>query len=124
LPDIDFAVKTINDPVHGSIEISKAELDVVETPTFQRLRGLKQLGLADLAFPGATHTRFAHSLGVLHVASQMLEAMERNFFRRTKKNHRLMTKRSRKYALQPSCMILAIFRFHMLWSIRFNALLE
>jgi HD superfamily phosphohydrolase len=84
LSGLDFAVKTINDPVHGSIKLSSAELAVIDTPTFQRLRGLKQLGLADLAFPGATHTRFAHSIGVLHIVSQMLDAIERNYRNRTK----------------------------------------
>ena len=86
MSDIDFTVKTINDPVHGSIKLSETELAVIDTPTFQRLRGLKQLGLADLAFPGATHTRFAHSLGVLHIVSQMLDAIQRNYHYRTKED--------------------------------------
>ena len=75
---IDFEYKTINDPVHGSIKVSKTELVVTNTPTFLRLRGLKQLGLAEYVFPGATHTRLAHSLGALHIASQMLVAIENN----------------------------------------------
>lgn len=78
MANIDFEYKTINDPVHGSIKVSKTELAVINTPSFQRLRGLKQLGLAEYVFPGATHTRFAHSLGALHIASQMLMAIENN----------------------------------------------
>jgi len=78
LAKIDFEYKTINDPVHGSIKVSETELAVINTPSFQRLRGLKQLGLAEYVFPGATHTRFAHSLGALHIASQMLVAIENN----------------------------------------------
>jgi len=77
--EFDFEYKTINDPVHGSIKVSEIELDVINSISFQRLRGLKQLGLADLVFPGATHTRFAHSLGVLHIASGMIEAIESNY---------------------------------------------
>lgn len=80
----DFEHKTINDPVHGSIKVSAVELEVINSISFQRLRGLKQLGLADLVFPGATHTRFAHSIGVLHIVSQMLNAIERNFAKRHK----------------------------------------
>lgn len=86
MSNIDFAETTINDPVHGSIKLSKTELSVIDTATFQRLRGLKQLGLADLVFPGATHSRFAHSIGVLHIVSEMLEALERNYSKRTKES--------------------------------------
>jgi len=75
---IDFEHKTINDPIHGSIKISNIEARVIATPTFQRLRNLKHLGLAYFVFPGATHTRFAHSLGVLHIVSRMLDAVKRN----------------------------------------------
>ncbi|MCK4823960.1 HD domain-containing protein, partial [bacterium] len=82
MANIDFEYKTINDPVHGSIKVSETELAVINTPSFQRLRGLKQLGLAEYVFPGATHTRFAHSLGVLHIASQMLIAIEKNHKRK------------------------------------------
>jgi HD superfamily phosphohydrolase len=59
--------KVITDPVHGAIGLSKLETQVVNTPTFQRLRRLKQLGLASLVYPNADHSRFAHSLGVFHI---------------------------------------------------------
>jgi len=49
-------------PVHGSIHIHSAEIPVIEHPFFQRLRNIKQLGFAEYVFPGATHTRFLHSL--------------------------------------------------------------
>lgn len=58
----------IRDPVHGSINISDAETAVIETPEFQRLRSIKQLGFAEFSFPGATHNRFLHSIGVSHLA--------------------------------------------------------
>lgn len=63
------------DPIHGSILISSDELALVESPVFQRLRGIKQLGFADHAFPGATHTRFAHSLGAMEMATRMFDAV-------------------------------------------------
>ncbi|MFI5461120.1 MAG: hypothetical protein ACHRXM_37410 [Isosphaerales bacterium] len=58
--------KVVVDPVHGAIGLSKVETDVVNTAAFQRLRRLKQLGLASLVYPTADHSRFAHSLGVFH----------------------------------------------------------
>jgi len=55
----------IHDNVHGRIWITDLERDIINTPTFQRLRRIQQLGLASYVFPGATHNRFSHSLGVL-----------------------------------------------------------
>ena len=65
----------IRDPIHGSIPLSFAELQVVDHRVFQRLRGIKQLGFTDQAFPGATHTRYAHGLGAMAVATQMFDGM-------------------------------------------------
>lgn len=65
----------IRDPIHGSIRLSPEELSVVDNPVYQRLRGIKQLGFTDQAFPGATHTRYAHSLGAMEVASRMFDAI-------------------------------------------------
>ena len=65
----------IRDPIHGSILLTADELALVETPVFQRLRGIKQLGFTDHAFPGATHTRFAHSLGAMEMATRMFDAV-------------------------------------------------
>ncbi len=73
-----FNAKRISDPVHGTIALSKIELDLIGCPTFQRLRGIKQLGLAHLVFPGADYSRFSHSLGVCHVAGKILDALVRN----------------------------------------------
>lgn len=66
-------VKYINDPVYGGIPISKIELDIINTPIFQRLRGLKQLAHLNYVFPGAEHSRFVHSLGVLYIMGIMTE---------------------------------------------------
>ncbi|MFO0601221.1 MAG: HD domain-containing protein [Myxococcaceae bacterium] len=64
----------IRDPIHGSISVSDEEARVIDSRTFQRLRHVRQLGFGDLAFPGATHTRHAHSLGAMHVASRLFDA--------------------------------------------------
>lgn len=65
----------IRDPIHGSIRLAVDELAVVDHPVFQRLRGIKQLGFADQAFPGATHTRYAHAIGAMEVATRMFDAI-------------------------------------------------
>lgn len=74
--------KMIKDPIHGFIEFEgDAELelkDMLSDPFFQRLRRVKQLGFADYVFPSATHSRFAHSLGVYSVAKRMLSIVEPN----------------------------------------------
>jgi HD superfamily phosphohydrolase len=70
----DFRHKIIIDPVHGDIGLSKLETELIDTPTFQRLRGIKQLGLAYTVYPNARHSRFEHSLGVMHIMSRILES--------------------------------------------------
>ncbi|MES1912129.1 MAG: hypothetical protein MHM6MM_004456 [Cercozoa sp. M6MM] len=67
--------KVFQDPVHGQIELPVACTEVIDTPEFQRLRSLKQLG-AWSAFPSATHTRFEHSLGVAHLAWVFLKELK------------------------------------------------
>lgn len=69
----------IRDPVHGSIQLTEIERQVIDTPPFQRLRRIKQLGLACLAFPSADYPRFEHSLGVLEVAGRILARIHRSF---------------------------------------------
>jgi putative nucleotidyltransferase with HDIG domain len=64
-------MKVVRDPIHGYIEISEPEFSLIDTLAFQRLRGIKQLARADLVYPSLVHTRFEHSLGVMHVASEM-----------------------------------------------------
>jgi HD superfamily phosphohydrolase len=60
--------KVIHDSVHGSIQLDDVALKLLETPEVQRLRGIRQMGLANLVFPGANHTRFEHALGVMHLS--------------------------------------------------------
>jgi len=61
----------IYDEIHGFIEINDIEKEIIDTPVFQRLRHITQIGLAYLVYPGATHTRFSHSIGVLHLANKV-----------------------------------------------------
>ncbi len=68
----------VRDPVHGDVYLTHEELRLLDTPEMQRLRGVKQLGSAYLVYPGAVHTRFEHSIGSLHVAQKMIEAIGRN----------------------------------------------
>jgi HD superfamily phosphohydrolase len=65
----------IRDSIHGSIHLSFEELQLVDHPAFQRLRNIKQLGFADLAFPGATHSRYAHSLGAMEMATRIFDEL-------------------------------------------------
>lgn len=70
-------LKIINDPVHGFIKIPYEILyDVLEHHYFQRLRRISQTGLLSLVFPGATHTRFHHALGAMHLMFTALETLK------------------------------------------------
>lgn len=79
----------LRDPVHGDIELSGDEIRLVDTPEFQRLRGIKQLGFAYLVYPGATHTRFEHAIGTLHVCERLVRAANRNAERDPDGCHRI-----------------------------------
>jgi HD superfamily phosphohydrolase len=63
----DQFVCEIRCPVHGFIGLTELERDIVNHDVFQRLRRIKQLGWTDYIYPGASHTRFEHSLGVMHL---------------------------------------------------------
>ena len=67
--------KQIYDPVHGFITITPLMKSIIDTPEFQRLRDLKQLGAVHYVYPSAVHTRFEHSLGVSHLAGIMSESL-------------------------------------------------
>jgi len=68
--------RIVNDSIHGDIALADEEWKVVNTATFQRLRSLKQLGMGHLVYPNATHTRFAHSLGVFRIMCRVLENLD------------------------------------------------
>ena len=62
----------ITDPIHGPMKFHPIEKAVIDTPKFQRLRDIKQLGGSFYVYPAADHTRFVHSLGVAHLAKKMV----------------------------------------------------
>lgn len=73
----------VRDPVHGLITfrgddaLDQLAWQLIDTPEFQRLRRIKQLGVSEFVYPGATHTRFAHSIGVFHIARQLVHVVAR-----------------------------------------------
>ncbi|KAH9490946.1 SAM domain and HD [Bulinus truncatus] len=68
-------LKIFNDPVHGHIQLHPACQMIVDTPQFQRLRDIKQLGAVYFVYPGAAHNRFEHSLGACHLAGLFAKAL-------------------------------------------------
>jgi len=69
--------KIFNDPVYGFVTIqSDLIYDIIQHPYFQRLRRIKQLGMADYVYPGAMHTRFHHALGAMHLMSEALQHLQ------------------------------------------------
>ena len=75
--------KRIRDPVHGLItfdltdQVDRTACKLIDTPEFQRLRRIKQLGVSEFTFPGATHNRFSHSIGVFHLARQLMSVAKK-----------------------------------------------
>lgn len=68
--------KIVNDPIYGFITIPYDIIfDLIENPYFQRLRGIKQLGLTHLVYPGALHTRFHHAIGTMHLMTRAIEVL-------------------------------------------------
>lgn len=67
--------EVVRDPLWNTIRIDPTALRIIDAPAFQRLRHIRQLGLAYLVYPGATHTRFDHALGVYHLARRTLSAL-------------------------------------------------
>jgi uncharacterized protein len=68
----------VRDPVHGVIPIDRDEIAIVDHPFVQRLRNIKQTGFSHLPFPGATHTRYAHVLGAMHLAGVAFDAISKD----------------------------------------------
>lgn len=74
-PELLAPDKVTTDPVHGDVYTTLLEQAIVDSPPFQRLRRVRQLGTTHLVYPGATHTRFSHGLGVLRFAQDLLDAV-------------------------------------------------
>jgi HD superfamily phosphohydrolase len=77
-----MVLQRVRDPLHNLIEFRSNELErtlwkIIQTRPFQRLRRIKQLGFSDLVYPGASHSRFAHSVGVFHTARELMKVVRR-----------------------------------------------
>lgn len=68
--------KVINDPIWGCVKFNSWEVSIIDTPLFQRLRDIYQVGLGVFTYPSARHSRFEHSLGVVAIASRMIESLK------------------------------------------------
>ena len=84
----------IRDPIHGSLTIDEAERRVLDHPWIQRLRSIRQLGFVPVVYPGAVHDRFQHSLGVMHLAGNLLERL----FERHPEHRHALGESDRAYA--------------------------
>jgi HD superfamily phosphohydrolase len=67
--------KEFNDPIWGTLQLRAAEIVVLDSPLLQRLRRIRQLGVVHLVYPGATHTRLEHSMGVVHQVQRLVTAL-------------------------------------------------
>ena len=76
LGSVEPEKKCILDPIHGPIELEPVLIEIVNTPQFQRLRDIKQLGGVHWVYPGATHTRFEHSIGTCYLSGLMIETLK------------------------------------------------
>ncbi|KAI9141633.1 hypothetical protein BKA69DRAFT_1073188 [Paraphysoderma sedebokerense] len=70
--------RRVHDPIHSTIRLDNKCWDIIDTPQFQRLRHLKQLGVTYYVFPGGGHNRFEHSIGVGHLAGTLIERIRSN----------------------------------------------
>lgn len=69
--------KIINDPIYGFVTLpDELVYDLINHPVFQRLRRIKQLGLTNLVYPGALHTRFHHAIGAMHLMTEALQVLK------------------------------------------------
>uniref|UniRef100_A0A087YE01 HD domain-containing protein n=1 Tax=Poecilia formosa TaxID=48698 RepID=A0A087YE01_POEFO len=69
--------QVFKDSVHGSLELHPILVKIIDTPQFQRLRNIKQLGGTYYVYPGASHNRFEHSIGVAHLAGELLQTLKK-----------------------------------------------
>ena len=82
----------IYDPLYGFIKLSPLEVEIIQSPFFQRLRWIKQLGFSFYVFPGAEHSRFGHSVGVLNNADAILKSCKKNVSEEDLMNEKYLTK--------------------------------
>jgi HD superfamily phosphohydrolase len=89
-------MKEVRDPVHGFIYFNEKEMKVVNTQVFQRLRYIRQLAFTHLVYPGAEHSRFAHSMGVMEFATKMFDTLLMKDLANKKKWSKARVKRNRQ----------------------------
>jgi HD superfamily phosphohydrolase len=82
----EFRPKQVNDPIWGTIELLPWEVALLDTPLLQRMRGVRQLGLAQLVFPGASHGRLEHTIGVVGAVEEEMRALSRQIERWNRDN--------------------------------------
>lgn len=76
MPTASNKKKIFNDPIYGFVSIpDELHFDIIEHPYFQRLRRIKQVSMTNLVYPGANHTRFAHSLGAMHLMRRAIHLL-------------------------------------------------
>ena len=88
IPNWMLDLKAHRDNIHGFIHVNEVERNVMDTPEFQRLHAIRQLGFAYLIFGTAEHSRFVHSLGVCHLAKQLVDRINGNHRLRDEKTSR------------------------------------
>ena len=71
--------KNIKDPIHGYIELEEEDMEILNTNYLERLRYIHHLGTGFLIYPGATHSRFEHSLGVMYLGTRIFESLVKNY---------------------------------------------
>ncbi|XP_039502783.1 uncharacterized protein LOC120458974 [Pimephales promelas] len=85
--------KIFQDPIHGQIALHPLLVKIIDTPQFQRLRNIKQLGGTYLVYPGATHTRFEHSIGAAYLAGRLLKVLQEKQQEDLEKNQKDLKKK-------------------------------
>lgn len=76
-PEVYIQGKVFNDSIHGHIEVHPLCVKIIDTPQFQRLRNINQLGGCYYVFPGASHNRFEHSIGTCHLAGELVRGLQK-----------------------------------------------
>lgn len=99
----DYLNKSILDPIHGLIRMSEEEMKIISHPLFNRLRKVKQNTFLYFVFPSANHTRFEHSIGVMHLASEM--------FLNALNNASTLRNKQKKYGIEGNNNILDVEQY-------------
>ncbi|MGJ4897474.1 HD domain-containing protein [Bradyrhizobium oligotrophicum] len=104
----EFRPKQINDPIWGTIDLAPWEVALLDTALLQRMRGVRQLGLAQLVFPGAGHDRLEHILGVVGAVEQCVQSLSRQIDRWNRDNTTLtlpLIDNNDRYALRLAALL-------------------